>query len=103
MHDPELDTMIALVESPLGSAPHVRERDRAATWLLEHADRTHPALLERARQGRAGPGSIELLGRLGRPDSVPVLADLLKADERSARAAASALAHHPDATALTAL
>jgi hypothetical protein len=103
MGEPDLETMITLVESPLGGPPHVRERERAAAWLIANADRAHPAILERARQGRAGPGSIEVLGRLGRSDSVPVLAGLLGGDERSGRAAASALARHPDPAALAAL
>lgn len=101
--DPELETRIALLESPFGSDPHVRERERAATWLLEHADRSYPVLLERARSGMAGVGAIELLGRFGRADSVPVLDALLEGDELLARAAAQALAFHPDPSAFQAL
>ena len=103
MDDPELDTQIALLESPLGGEPHVRERQQAAAWLLAHPERSYPRLLAKAAEGSAGPAAVELLGEFGRADSVPVLAALLDAAEPTAHAAAQAMAQHPSPTALAAL
>ena len=103
MNDPELDGRIAMLELPLGGEPDVRERERAAEWLLDNADRAYPELLARAKAGHAGPAGIELLARFGRGDSVPVLAVLLEAMDPQGMAAARALAAHPDPAALAAL
>jgi HEAT repeat protein len=101
--DLELDTQIALLESPLGGEPHVREREGAAAWLLARPDRSYPALLARASEGIAGPATVELLGEFGRADSVPVLAALLDREEPMGSVAAGALAGQPDPAALDAL
>lgn len=103
MSDVELESRIALLELPMGGGPDVRERERAAEWLLSHADRAYPELLARARAGRAGPAALELLGRFGRDDSVPVLAGLLEEADARGFSAARALAAHPGAAAMTAL
>jgi HEAT repeat protein len=99
----EVDSRIALLELPTGAGPDVRERARAAEWLLEHADRAHPELLSRVSAGRAGPAAIELLGRMGREDAVAPLTALLDEEGARGHAAARALAAHPSAAALTAL
>lgn len=91
----ELESRLALLELPLGGDPDIREKERAAAWLLDHADDTYPELLTRAQDGRAGPATVELLGRFGRPDSVPVLAGLLAIDDIQGVAAARALTTHP--------
>jgi HEAT repeat protein len=101
--DPELETQIALLNSPFGGDPDIRARGAAADWLLTHDDRSYPVLLARARAGQAGPATIELLGRFGRPDAVPVLEGLLDNNGATAMAAATALATHPDPAALAAL
>jgi HEAT repeat protein len=102
--DAELESRIALLELPLGGDPDQREKERAAEWLLTHAARTYPELLARARDGRAGPATVELLGRFGRADSVPALAALLEGgDDLHGLAAARALAGHPGPEALAAL
>jgi HEAT repeat protein len=101
--DPELQTQIALLESPFGRDPDVRARERAAAWLLDNSERSYPVLLARARDGEAAASSVELLGQFGRADAVPVLVALLDGNELIARAAAQALAFHPDPSALAAL
>jgi HEAT repeat protein len=101
--DPEVETQLMLLESPLGSEPAVREREQAAAWLLAHPERAYPVLLASAADGVAGPATIELLGRFGNADSVPVLAGLLDATEPTGRAASQALAEHPAPAALEAL
>jgi hypothetical protein len=102
--DDELESRIALLELPLGAGPDVREAERSAEWLLDHADRAYPELLARARDGRAGPAAVELLGRFGRADSVPALAALLvDDDDPRGLAAARALAGQPGPEALAAL
>jgi hypothetical protein len=103
LNDAELETQIVLLESPLGGEPDIRERERAAAWLLAHPERAYPALLANAAEGVAGPASIELLGRFGNADSVVVLAGLLGAPEPTGRAAAQALAEHSAPEALDAL
>jgi len=101
--DAELDAQLMLLESPLGGDPDVRERERAAAWLLAHPDVAHPALLALVAGGRAGPAAVELLGRFGDPASVAPLAALVGAAEPTGRAAAQALASHPAQAALDAL
>jgi HEAT repeat protein len=101
--DPELKTQLALLNSPFGSDPDIRAREQAAQWLLAHGDRSYPVLLAQARAGAAGAGTIELLGRFGRADAVPVLEGLLNDDGPAGMAAATALATHPDPAALVAL
>jgi hypothetical protein len=101
--DPELETQIALLNSPFGRDPDIRAREQAAEWLLTNDDRSYPVLLASTRAGRAAPATIELLGRFGRPDAVPVLEALLDDNGAIAMAAATALATHPDPAALAAL
>jgi hypothetical protein len=101
--DAELESRIALLELPLGGDPDQREKERAAEWLLTHAARTYPELLSRARDGRAGPATVELLGRFDRADSVPALTALLAGDDLHGLAAARALAGHSGPEALAAL
>ena len=81
----------------------MREKERAADWLLTRPDRAYPELLAKARAGRAGPAVVELLGRFGNDDSVPVLVALLERADPRGFAAARALAVHPSPTALAAL
>jgi HEAT repeat protein len=95
--DSELELQLMLVESPFGGDPHRREAEAAAEWLLARPERAYPRLLARAAEGSATPALVELLGRFGRADAVPVLAGLLGGPELVAAAAADALAHHPAA------
>jgi HEAT repeat protein len=101
--DREVETQLMLLETPFGGGPHERERRRAAQWLLTNSERSYPVLLARAREGRATAAVVELLGEYGRADSVPVLAELLDAEEPLGRAAANGLAANSDPSALAAL
>lgn len=103
MTDAELESRIALLELPIGGDPDMREKERAAEWLLAHADRSYPELLARAHTRRAGAATVELLGRFGRADSVPALAALLEGDDPRGLAAARALAAQSGPDALAAL
>src|SRR5262245_14961688 len=86
---------------------HLHERDGALLWLLDHAEASHPTLVEIAHSAEAGAAiysAIHLLGRMGREEDVPLLAGLL---ERTNRAltweAAQALGLHRAPVALQAL
>jgi HEAT repeat protein len=101
--DHDVETQLMLLETPFGGGPHDRERQRAAAWLLANSERAYPVLLARVRERRAGAAIVELLGEFGRADSVPLLADLLDADEPMGRAAAQSLASNADPSALAVL
>ena len=100
--DVELETQVMLLQSPFGDGPHLREREAAARWLLEHADRAYPRLLAMARAG-TGPAVVELLPAFDRVDSVAVLEELLGGPERVAWVAGRALARQRGPEALAAL
>jgi hypothetical protein len=100
--DPEVETQLVLLQTPFGGGPHQRERERAAVWLVEHAERAYPAVLALLEDDRAGPAVVELLPAFGRAESVPQLARRLGAGG-DAWAAAQALARHPQAEAGEAL
>lgn len=101
--DQEVETQIMLAETPFGDGPHQRERERAAAWLVAHADRAYPALLARLDEEKAGVAVIELLPRFGRAESIPRLERLLAGPEPPAWAAGQALALHPQPAAGEAL
>jgi HEAT repeat protein len=101
--DPDVETRIMLLDGPFGGEQHVRERDCAAEWLVEHADRAYPLLLARLESGRAGAGAVALLPRFGRSQSIGTLARLLAGPEPMAWQAGQALAQHPQPEAGEAL
>jgi len=97
---------IALLSAPFGDEAGLRERERAAHYLLEHADAAYPELVLLLESGDAANSFaiIELLPRFGRESSVSVLARLLEdGDELVAPASAHALADHSQASAHHAL
>jgi HEAT repeat protein len=101
--DTELETRIMLLQSPFGDGPHLREREAAAQWLLEHAERAYPRLLALAGTGTAGPAVVELLPAFDRTESVAVLEALLGGPERTAWVAGQGLARQRGPEALAAL
>jgi HEAT repeat protein len=101
--DEQVETQLMLLDTPFGSDPHLRERDRAADWLVAHAERSYPRLLALLDEGRAGAGAIELLPRFARPESIPRLARLLQASGSATWAAGQALGQHADEAAGEAL
>ena len=92
-----------LLQSPFGDGPHHREREAAAQWLLDHADRAYPRLLALASAGAVGPAVVELLPAVDRKESVAVLETLLGGPERTSWAAGQALARQRGPDALGAL
>ena len=101
--DRDVETRILLLDTPFGGEPHLRERDRAAAWLVEHADRAFPILLARLIEGKLEAGAIALLPRFGRAESIAPLARLLEGPEGIAWEAGQALAQHPQPEAGEAL
>jgi len=89
------------------SSEHPHERDRALTWLLEHADESRPALVELVRAAApsaATRAALHVLGRMGHEPDVALLADVLARGDRSLTwDAAQALALHGAPAAMTAL
>lgn len=102
-HDSDLETQIQILESPFGEMPAVRERQRAAEWLLAHADRAYPRLLAMIRDKSAGLAVIELIPEFKRAESIAPLESLLGLPERTAWAAGQALARQSGPDALAAL
>lgn len=99
----DIETRILLLDTPFGSEPHQRERDRAAAWLLEHADRAYPILIARLIEGILSAGAIALLPRFGRAESIAPLTRLLTGPEGIAWESGQALAQHPQPAAGEAL
>jgi hypothetical protein len=99
--DRELETQLLLLQDPHGDPQHQRQRAQAAQWLLAHAERAYPRLLQLARAGNLS--AIDLVPAFARPESVAVLAALLGEPERTAWTAAQALARQPGTAAIEAL
>jgi hypothetical protein len=101
--DAEVETQIMLLELPIGGGPHDRERERAAAWLLQHADRAYPRILASLTDGTAGANVIAVTARFNRKESIPPLAKLLFGQGSTAWIVGHALAQHTDPTAGEAL
>jgi len=86
---------------------HAHERDRAVAWLLEHPDEARPVLIDLVRAATpsaATPGAIDVLGRMGRDEDVPLLADvLMRADPSLTWETAQVLGRHRSPAAVAAL
>jgi HEAT repeat protein len=93
----ELESNIHFMQDPFGDAPHLSRAEQALEFLLEHADESYPRLLELLKFDRASNpiALIEALPRFARPDSIPVLEEILAQGQGiSCEAAAEALARH---------
>lgn len=101
--DPEVTRHIDAVRVRGGSAPDLRERDRAIAWLLANADRAFPDVLGRAAAAPADVVMLDLLGRFRRPEATPVLARAFALGDPPRRYAAGALGASPDPAARTVL
>lgn len=92
---------------PYGDPVHLRERDRAVQFLLDHATEAYPRLLDLVTEKPHAwetPALIDIIGRFRRDDCVPLLQSiLLQAIPDSSRAAARALADIGNETAHAAL
>jgi HEAT repeat protein len=107
MASDELERQLRALADPRGGGPHDRRRERAAQYLLEHAAEAHPRLMEALRAKPTAldaPVIIQILPRFGRPESVPLLHEILLRNlEVPSRAAGEALGRHPDPAARAAL
>jgi hypothetical protein len=100
--DPEVLRQLRSLHIRAGSAPDLRERDRAMAWLLAHAERSLPVALARAEQAPLDAVLVDLLGRLRRPETTALLVRAF-ADERLRPYAAAGLGQSPDPAARAAL
>jgi HEAT repeat protein len=82
---------------PLALASSPDARELATHQILALGDTAYPVVVDVARrEGRRFPGVLELVARFGRPDSVPLLAEVLGDGSQEATwAAGQALGIHP--------
>lgn len=103
----EINEKLQTLLSPLGSAQHLRARERAAHFLLAHADQSHPRLLAALRANPTGlkaPAIIEVLPLFAHEESVPLLEEVMALGaELVSRSAGLALGRHPSKNARQAL
>lgn len=93
--DAEIDRQLLAAQDPHGDRPNLVAREQALQWLLAHADRAWPRVLAAARAAPT-PRRVEILGRLDRPESTPLLIATLEAGGDSARVAGGALGSSHD-------
>jgi len=94
----ELEHYILMLQTSLGNELDLQEQEQSAQYLLNHPDQAHPYLLRLLQSGHASNpfAVIDVLPRFGRPESIPVLENLLlQGSENVRRAAGEALARHP--------
>ena len=102
----EMEMHLHFLQDPLADEPHVLGAAQALQFLLEHQDQAYPVLLRLLKNHRASNpiAIIEALPKFGRPESIPVLEQILRqGGELLCRAAAAALAQHPMDSAYKAL
>lgn len=102
----ELNENIFFLQDPFGDEPHRARHDEALKFLLQHAEHAHPRLLYFLKSHKAlNPHAIiEALPYFGRPESIPLLKDILYMwHENLVDTAADALAQHPDNRAFVVL
>ncbi|HEV7684675.1 MAG TPA: hypothetical protein VGO68_21375 [Pyrinomonadaceae bacterium] len=105
--DAEIERRLHELMSPIGGGPHLRDRERALDFLLEHAEQSHPRLLTALRANPTAlnaPAIIEVLPLFGLEDSLPLLEEIMfLGAEIISRSAGLALGRHPSAEAGPAL
>jgi hypothetical protein len=105
--DDELDRHLGFLLSPFGDEPSRRQRAQSLAWLVAHGDRAYPRLLGTLRANPTAldaPPIMEALPAFGRPESVPVLAEILdRGLPQLSTVAALALARQPEPPARAAL
>ena len=102
----ELESNIHFMQDPLGDPLHLQRAEQALEFLLDHADEAYPRLLELIKSNRASNpiALIEAFSRFGRPESIPVLEEIVARGQGTAIGAASlSLARHPQDSARQAL
>jgi HEAT repeat protein len=99
-----VDDALAALLYPSGDAGAAHARGAALEELLERADEAHPRLLTLADGADPPLLALKALATFGRPESVPVLARVLReAPGPTTVVAAGALSEHPAEAARVAL
>lgn len=102
----DLEKYILWLSTPFGDRESQNLHEQAVHYMLQHADLAQPRLLELLESGESTNifAIMDILPKFGRPESVPVLANVLAdGEENVANEAALALAQHPLTTARDAL
>ncbi len=105
--DPAMSTHEDLIHDAIlaTASDNPETAERAAAYLLDRPQQSQPALLKAMQDMEGNPAWVaDLLGKIGHPESVPLLQNKLAVGVHNLRfAAAMALAEHPHATAFDAL
>jgi HEAT repeat protein len=103
----DIELHLRFLMDPFGDEPHRRQRELSVHYLLAHADRAYPRLLQALQANPVAlnsPSIIEVLPLFARSDSVPILEDIMRRGvEQVSSVAGQALGRHPDAGAKDAL
>jgi hypothetical protein len=95
----ELEIHFRALLDPFGDEPHRRRHDASVQYLVAHADRAYPLLLDALRKNPTAlnaPAIIEILPLFKRSESVPVLEEIMNTGiELVSGAAGIALGRHP--------
>jgi hypothetical protein len=107
MASDELEMHLRRLAEPCGGEPDLRQRRQAVEYLLAHPEEAHARVMEALEANPAAldaPALIEVLPLFARPESVPLLEDILFRNlELHSGAAGVALGRHPDPGARGAL
>lgn len=103
----DIELHLQFLMDPFGDEPHRRQREISVHYLLAHADRAYPRLVQALKANPAAlnsPSIIEVLPLFARADSVPLLEAIMnRSIEQVSGVAGQALGRHPDASAKDAL
>jgi len=96
--DAEVEQHLTLAITAHGNRPDLAQKETALRWLADHADRSYPIVIERAK-ATPTPGMLEIVGRLGRSEATAWLGELLRTAGPATGAAGTALgrSHDPGA------
>ncbi len=103
----QIESYIQLAARSTGDAAGLRERERAAQFLINHPAEAYPPLARLVAEKPAAwetPRLLDIIGRMGLAESAPLLAEMLtQAIPDTSRAAGRALGAIGGANAQTAL
>ena len=103
----DIELHLRFLMDPFGNEHHQRQYEISVQYLLTHADRAYPRLLQALKANPTAlnsPSIIEVLPLFGRSDSVPVLEDIMQRGiEQVSGIAGQALGRHPATEARDAL
>lgn len=93
--DAEVEQHLTLAVTAHGDRPDLVQKEASLRWLADHADRSYPIVIERAK-AMPTPGMLEIVGRLGRPEATAWLCERLRTPGPATGAAGTALGRSPD-------